>query len=105
MPTSVQAPPALAVAARGSCRRTCYESPFPGQQRPHCLRSDKKCGLMCFLFLRKYWAQGQCLQDRKSQAQRKASLGPPYSPTPTENQAPCRGPHLLSWPSLGKGGQ
>lgn len=99
-----QAPPALAVAAWGSCRRTCCESPFPGQRRPHCLHSDKKCGLMCFLFLRKCRVQGQCLQDRKSQAQRKASLGPPFSPTPTENPGPLPGTPTCS-PALAWGRQ
>ena len=80
---------------------TRCESPFPGRRQSHCLPSDKKCGLIGFLFLRTCPAQGQCLQDRKSREQGKGCAGPTLPPAP-----PSRLPSPLApGPSHGRGAQ
>lgn len=66
--------------------------------------SDKKHGLMCFLFLRKCRAQGRCLQDRKSGCRGEASgPTPPTRPAGTPHP-PASTPALPAgprrpWPS------
>lgn len=84
----------------------CCESPFLGRRQSHCLPSDKKCGLICFLFLRKCRAQGRCLPDRKSRAQGKGLAGPTL-PTHThvEDHRRPRAPPAPTRPSDGRGTQ
>lgn len=76
-------PPPWQGPPRGPVHWICYESPFPGWRQSHCLPSDKKYGLICFLFLRKCRPKAAVCRTGRAGRRGKGSLGPPFPPTPT----------------------
>lgn len=71
----------LAMTAEALGALNLLRAHTPGTAGSHCLPSDKKCRLMCFLSLRKCQVPGRCLPDRKHWVRReKATLSPPFPP-------------------------
>lgn len=101
----------LAVAAEALGTLNFLRAHTPRTARSHCLPSDKKCRLMCFLSLRKCQVPGRCLPDRKCWVRReKATPSTPFPPpqdllgplprTQLETQlwlGPLLGAPLLVW--------
>lgn len=97
----------LAMTAEALGALNLLRAHTPGTARSHCLPSDKKCRLMCFLSLRKCQVPGQCLPDRKRWVRREkatpqhtlpTSLGPAApSPSYPAGDSTLLGASLLVW--------
>lgn len=73
----------LTLAAEALGALNLLQAHTPRTARSHCLPSDKKCRLMCFLSLRKCQVPGRCLPDRKRWVRReKATPSPPFPTSP-----------------------